>query len=207
MTELILASASPARLATLRRAGVEPTVVVSGVDETAYRGGTPEELALALAVAKAERVAATVTEGVVVACDSVLDVDGEAFGKPADAAAAAQRWHLLRGRSADLVTGHCVIEVAAHRQRAAAARSRVVFAAISDAEIDAYVATGEPLVAAGAFTIDGLGAPFVEAVYGDPHNVIGISLPLLRRMLADLGIAWISLWRSDQTADPSGRRR
>jgi septum formation protein len=191
---LVLASASPARLATLRSAGLDPEVLVSGVDESDVTG-TPQEVALELAVRKAEAVAARVDgAALVVGCDSVLGLDGEALGKPRDAADARDRWQRMRGRDGVLHTGHCVIDTRTGVRVARGAATLVRFADVSDAEIDAYVATGEPLAVAGAFTVDGLGGAFVDGLDGDPHNVVGISLPLLRRMLGELGVAWPELW-------------
>jgi septum formation protein len=123
----------------------------------------------------------------VLGCDSVLDLDGEALGKPADAEQAVERWRRMRGRSGVLRTGHCLVDTRTGRDCAEVASTTVHFADLSEAEIEAYVATGEPLRVAGAFTIDGLGGPFVDGVEGDPHNVVGLSLPLLRRMLAEVG--------------------
>jgi septum formation protein len=192
---LVLASASPARLSTLRSAGLDPEVVVSGVDESQVRAGRPAELAVLLAQRKAQAVADRLDEGVlVVGCDSVLELDGQAHGKPASAADAVRRWQAMRGSSGVLHTGHCVVDTATDRMQSATESTTVHFARLSDAEIDAYVATGEPLRVAGAFTIDGLGGAFVRRIDGDPHNVVGISLPLLREMLAELGVAWTDLW-------------
>ena len=192
---LILASASPARLARLRAGGLDPEVVVSGVVEDDVTGD-PAAVALELAQRKATAVAAlpSAAGALVVGCDSVLDLDGVALGKPADAAEAVARWHDLRGRSATLVTGHHVVDTASGQSAGAVARTTVHFGWPSDAEIVAYVATGEPLRVAGAFTIDGLGAWFIDGVDGDAANVIGISLPLLRTLLADLGVAVNDLW-------------
>lgn len=204
---LILASASPARLETLRRAGLSPEVMVSGVDEDAVTAETPAQLAARLAELKGEAVSRLVaaagvgTTTVIVACDSLLEIEGRPFGKPADAADAIRRWHRLRGASGVLHTGHRVIlhspgeVMAPSAQRTAVASTIVHFADLSDDEIAAYVATGEPLAVAGAFTVDGLGGPFVVGIEGDHHNVVGISLPLLRLLLREVGIAWPALWR------------
>lgn len=189
MMRLVLASASPARLTLLRAAGFDPEVIVSGVDET---GGTPGDLALAKAVAVAKSVTG---DAVVIGCDSMLELDGELLGKPSNPDEARVRWQHQRGRSAVLQTGHALIDVATGRQLAKVATTIVHFANITDAEIDAYVATGEPLGVAGAFTIDGRGGLFVERIEGDHSNVIGLSLPLLRTMLADMEIDVTRLWR------------
>ncbi|MFI1307419.1 nucleoside triphosphate pyrophosphatase [Streptomyces sioyaensis] len=193
---LVLASQSPARLALLLQAGLAPEVVVSGVDEDALSAATPGELARILAEAKAAAVAARpeVHGALVVGCDSVLELDGRALGKPADAEDATARWKSMRGRSGILQTGHCVIDTATGRQAAATASTTVRFGEPTDDEIAAYVASGEPLHVAGAFTLDGRSAPFIDGIDGDPGNVIGLSLPLLRRLLADLDVAITDLW-------------
>ncbi|MFC1438327.1 nucleoside triphosphate pyrophosphatase [Streptacidiphilus sp. N1-10] len=192
---LVLASASPARLGLLRQAGLDPQVIVSGVDEDALSAPTPAELALVLAEAKATAVAAGLTApALVVGCDSVLELDGQAFGKPADAAEALARWQSMRGRSGVLKTGHCVIDTASGNHASATASTTVRFGNPTDAEIDAYIATGEPLHVAGAFTLDGRSAPFVDSVDGSHGNVIGLSLPLLRELLGKLGVRITDLW-------------
>ena len=197
MTQLVLASASPARLATLRAAGLDPTVVVSGVDESQLTGLPPAELALQLAELKCAAVAARADmppDALVLGCDSVLELDGEALGKPHDADEAVRRWRAMRGRVGVLHSGHGLREVASDRVAAATGSTVVHFADVSDAEIEAYVATGEPLHVAGAFTIDGLGGAFVTGIEGDHHNVVGVSLPLLRELVLELGHGWPDLW-------------
>jgi septum formation protein len=195
MTRLVLASASAARLATLRSAGIEPTVVVSGVDESVVTGLVPAALALRLAELKCAAVAGTVDGGaLVLGCDSVLELDDAALGKPDDAADAVRRWQQMRGRSAVLHTGHALRDTATGREAVATGSTVVHFADVSDDEIAAYVASGEPLHVAGAFTVDGLGGPFVTRIEGDHHNVVGLSLPLLRDLVLELGHRWTDLW-------------
>ena len=194
---LVLASASPARLATLRSAGLDPVVIVSGVDESQLDGLPPAELALQLAELKSAAVAARDDVGagaLVLGCDSVLELGGEALGKPADADDAVRRWRAMRGRIGVLHTGHCLSDVASGRVAAATASTTVHFADLDDAEIEAYVATGEPLEVAGAFTVDGLGGAFVTKIEGDHHNVVGVSLPLVRELTVELGHSWTDLW-------------
>lgn len=195
--QLVLASASPARLATLRSAGLDPTVVVSGVDESQLDGLPPAELALQLAELKSAAVAGRTDlpeSSLVLGCDSVLELDGAALGKPADADEAVERWHAMRGRTGVLLTGHCLTDTASGRVAAATAATTVHFADVTDDEVAAYVATGEPLAVAGAFTVDGLGGAFVTGIEGDHHNVVGVSLPLLRDLVAELGHSWTDLW-------------
>ncbi|MER7213057.1 nucleoside triphosphate pyrophosphatase [Streptosporangium sp. NPDC000239] len=196
MTRIVLASASPARLALLRSAGLDPKVIVSGVDEEAVTADSPAELCLALAVAKASVVARDLTSGLVVGCDSVLELDGRAYGKPASPQEAVARWKSMRGRQGRLLTGHCVIDASDGRQVAEVGATVVRFGNPGDEEIAAYVATGEPLRVAGAFTLDGPGGWFVEGIDGDHGNVLGISLPLLRRLLGELGVSVPTLWQS-----------
>ncbi|MCF6522085.1 nucleoside triphosphate pyrophosphatase [Streptomyces sp. JJ36] len=193
---LVLASASPARLGLLRQAGLAPEVIVSGVDEDALSAPTPAELARVLAEAKAAAVAERpeAAGALVVGCDSVLELDGQALGKPADAEDATARWKSMRGRSGVLCTGHCVIDTATGDRRSATAGTTVRFGEPTDAEIAAYVASGEPLHVAGAFTLDGRSAPFLAGIEGDHGNVIGLSLPLLRELLAGLGVRITDLW-------------
>lgn len=197
MPTLVLASASPARLATLRSAGVEPVVIVSGVDESQVTDLPPAEVALQLAELKCAAVAGRMglpAGAVVLGCDSVLDLDGVALGKPHDAEEAVRRWKAMRGRSGVLHTGHALHDVTTGNVVAATASTTVHFADVTDDEVAAYVATGEPLHVAGAFTVDGRGGAFVTGIEGDHHNVVGVSLPLVRELLAELGHAWTDLW-------------
>jgi septum formation protein len=196
VTALILASGSPARLNTLRNAGIEPEVIVSNVDESVVDSTDPAEVSGTLARLKAEAVAALVARpALVLGCDSVLAFDGRVLGKPADAADARHRWQRMRGRHGVLHTGHCVIDTATGKRAAAVAATTVHFADVTDAEIDAYVATGEPLYVAGAFTIDGIGSAFVTRIEGDHGTVVGLSMPLLRDLLGSLGVPLTTLWK------------
>jgi septum formation protein len=188
----VLASASPARLATLRAAGAQPEVIVSGVDEDAITADTTADLVARLAEAKATKVAGEIageldSPALVLGCDSMLELDGTALGKPGTVEAARERWRAMRGRTGVLHTGHCLIDTSSGERASEAAATEVRFADVSDAEIDAYCATGEPLAVAGAFTVDGLGGWFVEGIVGDHHNVVGVSLPVVRRLVAVLG--------------------
>lgn len=199
---LLLASASPARAATLRAAGIEPLIEVAGVDEPAVLAAAAAhgplsvaESVAVLAEAKARAVASTHrgSADIILGCDSMLEFDGEGLGKPHTPEIARERWLRMRGGTGTLHTGHHVI-TSAGRTAAATASTVVTFADVTDAEIDAYIATGEPLQVAGAFTIDSLGGAFITRIEGDHHAVVGLSLPLLRVMLADLGFAWPALW-------------
>ena len=187
----VLASASPARLRLLRDAGFAPEVIVSGVDEDDV-AGTAVEMALELAHRKAAAVAVQAPGALVLGCDSLLELDGAALGKPTSAEDAVDRWRAMRGRSGVLHTGHCV--VVNGRSEADVCSTTVRFGEPSDAEIDAYVASGEPLHVAGAFTLDGRGSAFLDGIDGDAGNVIGLSVPLLRRLLRAHGIAVVDLW-------------
>ena len=212
---LILASASPARLAVLQAAGVDPVVRVSGVDESAVAEGLgdprPDELVVALAEAKARTVLAQVAQdqpdAVIVGCDSMLLHDGEVVGKPGTVERAHKRWAAMAGGQGELLTGHAVLRVAGGIPAAAASgaqRTTVRFGQPTERELAAYLASGEPLGVAGGFTLDGLGGWFVEGIDGDPSSVIGISLPLTRWLLAKVGVTVTDLWRPG--ALPDGAR-
>jgi septum formation protein len=198
----VLASASPARLQTLRNAGVEPEVIVSDVDEDSVTAASTVDLVQALALAKAVGVASGIAGGaLVLGCDSLLEFRGQSLGKPVDAEDAIQRWKLIRGRSGILHTGHALLSMRDGtdfpESLLRVASTEVRFGYPSDDEITAYVATEEPLKVAGAFTIDGLGGWFVERILGDHHNVVGLSLPLLRTMILELGYQLSDLPRRD----------
>ncbi|ADD40500.1 Maf family protein [Stackebrandtia nassauensis] len=194
----ILASASPARLTVLRGIGFDPEVIVSGVDESTIEEESPGRLCRALAKLKAKAVAATLTEDAyVLGCDSVLEFNGQTYGKAEDAETAVSRWKAMRGKSGVLHTGHCLIDTAKQRRHIRSSSTTVHFADVTDTEIAAYVDSGEPMRVAGAFTIDGLGAPFVERIEGDHGTVVGVSPPLLRQMFTAWGVPISSLWRTE----------
>lgn len=200
----VLASQSPARLGVLRSAGFDPSVVVSGVDEDAVAASltdpAPEELVRALAAAKAEAVFEALdghSDMVIVGCDSMLSINGEMVGKPITPEAARERWASMAGKTGELLTGHAIIRVENGERTKEASGTEgttVRFGTPSQEEIEAYIASGEPLQVAGGFTLDGLGGWFIEGIDGDFSSVIGISLPLTRRLLTEVGVSVIDLW-------------
>jgi septum formation protein len=211
--QVCLASTSPARLMLMRQAGIEPERLAPDVDEEAViadiearegRRLDADEHVLLLARRKAADVVAQLGaaqpgfDGIVVGGDSMFEIDGEILGKPLTAEVAARRWHAMRGRTGLLHSGHSVFRVrpgATPIEASAVAAASVAFAAdVTDAEIAAYVASGEPLQVAGAFTIDSLGGAFIERVEGDPSTVVGMSLSTVRRLAAELGVTWTDLW-------------
>ncbi|MFD4366280.1 Maf family protein [Rhodococcus sp. NPDC058521] len=209
---LVLASASPARLSVLRSAGIEPIVMVSEVDEDALIAdlgpdAAPEHVVTELARAKAHDVSARVaaaghSDVVIVGCDSMLSIGGELQGKPGTVDRARDRWKSMAGRSASLLTGHCVIRTRrgrVDREAAECSGTVVHFASPSEADLEAYLASSEPLKVAGAFTLDSLGGWFVERIDGDPSSVIGIGLPLVRRLLDTVGVGIAELWADSPT--------
>ncbi len=214
MTRVVLGSASTGRLSVLRNAGIDPLVIVSAVDEDAviadHAGASPADVVLALANAKADDVvghvpATVAADCVVIGCDSMLLLDGRLCGKPGTAQAARLQWAAMAGRSSELLTGHSLVRLSGGVPVAGAAETNstaVVFATPTAGEIDAYVATGEPLGVAGGFTLDGLGGWFVDSIVGDPSNVIGLSLPLLRKLLQRIDLSIASLWQSNRRPAP-----
>lgn len=214
MTRVVLASASPGRRKVLRQAGIDPLVIVSGVDEDAVLvrldpSATPGEVTVALAMAKADAVVSDLdrdvaADCVVIGCDSMLYRDGTLAGKPSTPKAALAGWRQMAGRSGELYTGHCVIRLHGNDpavRMAEAAATTVHFGTPSVEDLEAYVASGEPTAVAGGFTLDGLGGWFVEGVDGDPSSVIGIGLPLIRRLLERAGLSMSTLWQANR---PSG---
>jgi septum formation protein len=214
MTRVVLASASAGRRKVLRQAGIDPLVIVSGVDEDAVIAGldpeaTPGDLTTALAAAKADAVAhsldpAVASDCVVIGCDSMLYRDGELRGKPASADAARVGWQQMAGKSGCLYTGHCLIRLQDKAITYSAANhtcTTVHFGVPSAVDLDAYVESGEPTAVAGGFTLDGLGGWFIDGVDGDPSAVIGIGLPLTRRLLEGAGLSISDLWAANPVAE------
>jgi len=190
----VLASASVARRRLLQTAGIEPLVCASDFDESQVQIDEPAQLVKTLAQRKAETVAPQFESALIIGCDSVLAINGEIHGKPADAEEARQRWQKMQGHFGDLYTGHALIDLCQNRTLVKCQVTRVYFAQLCDRTIDAYVATGEPLKCAGAFALEGRGGLFVEKLEGCHSNVIGLSLPLLRQMLADLEYSVTDFW-------------
>jgi septum formation protein len=214
MTRLVLGSASPGRLKVLRQAGIDPLVVVSGVDEDVVIAAlgsntSPGDVVRILAQAKTDQVAAILdrtvaADCVVIGCDSMLYIDGRLVGKPASADAARNQWRSMSGRSGQLYTGHCLLRLldgnASHRASESAATT-VHFVTPAAADLEAYIHSGEPLAVAGGFTLDGLGGWFVDRIDGDPSNVIGLSLPLTAALLQRVGLSVAELWAANRVSE------
>jgi len=190
---LVLASASPARLRVLLAAGFDPEVVVSGVPEDIGISST-ESVVRQLAERKAEAVGSRCPDSLVLGCDTMLEIEGRARGKPKDEAEALEMWRSQSGRTGTLMTGHCLIDTSRDARRSAVVRTVIRFGRPDDEELRAYVASGEPLGTAGGFTIEGRGAPFIEGIEGDPGNVLGLSVPVFRSLLRELGLSVTDLW-------------
>lgn len=191
----VLASASPARRRLLQTVGIEPIVRPSDFDESQIQLNEPAQLVKTLAQCKAETVVPQFESALIMGCDSVLSLNGEIHGKPANASEAIARWQVMQGKFGDLYTGHALIDLSQNRTIVKSQVTRVYFGQMSDRTIAAYVATGEPLKCAGAFALEGFGSLFVEKIEGCHSNVIGLSLPLLRQMLAELGYDVTDFWR------------
>ncbi len=210
MTRVVLGSASAGRLKVLRQAGIDPLVVVSGVDEDAViaslgADAPPDRVVCALAAAKADDVAARLpaevaTDCVVIGCDSMLHLDGRLCGKPASVEAARRQWQSMAGRAGRLYTGHCVVllrDGQVHRRECESTTTTVHFGTPTPDDLTAYLNSGEPLKVAGGFTLDGLGGWFVDGVTGDPSNVIGLGLPLTRTLFGRVGLSIAELWAAN----------
>ena len=195
LPQFVLASASPARRRLLQSAGVEPVVRVSDFDESQVQLSDRVELVQTLALRKAETIAGQLSDALVLGCDSLLTVDSEIYGKPASPEEAIARWRHMRGNTGILYTGHALIDQPHHKTLVRCGMTKVEFANVSDRQIEAYVATGEPLKCAGCFALEGRGGLFVEKLEGCHSNVIGLSLPLLRQMLSELGYDIIDFWQ------------
>jgi len=198
---VILASASPARLMLLRSQKINPIVIPSEINERQieeeHKSQSTEVIVEKLSIAKANYVLEnnlSLDKGVLIAADSMLEFESKSFGKPLNAKNAIERWKQMRGKSGILHTGHTVIRLDNKQTISRVVSTKVQFANVDDEEIVAYVASGEPLQVAGAFTLDSLGAAFVTQVQGDHSNVVGLSLPTLREIIRELGLSWTSLW-------------
>jgi septum formation protein len=193
MPKIVLASQSTSRRRLLEGAGIEPTVMVSHVDEETefFNAMAPADMVIALAVTKAHTVREQVDfPAIIIGCDSTFDVDGISFGKPGTPEIAKERAQSISGRSGLLHTGHCIIDTVQGREIADRVTTKVTFSKMSESEIDDYIASGEPLHVAGGFTLDGFGSPFIPVIEGDYTNVVGISMPFLRSAMAQLGYSW-----------------
>jgi len=193
MPRIVLASQSPSRRRLLEGAGLNPTVIVSHVDEETdfFTSMSPADMVIALAIAKAHTVRENIDyPAIIIGCDSTFDVDGISFGKPETPAVAIERARKISGRSGWLHTGHCIIDTEKGIEIADRITTKVTFDVMNEEEIADYVASGEPLKVAGGFTLDGFGSPFIPVIEGDYTNVVGISMPFLRRTIKELGYTW-----------------
>ena len=193
MPKIVLASQSTSRRRLLEGAGINPTIIVSNVDEETdfFNAMSPADMVIALAVTKAHTVREQIDyPALIIGCDSTFDVDGVSFGKPGTPDIARQRAKKISGRSGLLHTGHCIIDTEQGREIADRVTTKVTFSDLTDQEIEDYIATGEPLQVAGGFTLDGFGSPFIPVIEGDYTNVVGLSMPFLRSAMSQLGYSW-----------------
>lgn len=193
MPTLVLASQSASRRRLLESAGLKPTIMVSNVDEETdfFNAMTPEDMVIALAITKAHTVREQVNyPAIIIGCDSTFEFEGQSLGKPGTASVAKERAQRVRGKSGYLHTGHCVIDTEQEREISDRITTKVTFTDMTDAEIDDYIESGEPLHVAGGFTLDGFSSPFIPSIEGDYTNVVGISMPFLRSAMAQLGYSW-----------------
>ena len=193
MPKIVLASQSTSRRRLLEGAGINPTIIVSNVDEETdfFNAMSPADMVIALAVTKAHTVREQIDyPALIIGCDSTFDVDGVSFGKPGTPDIARERAKKISGRSGLLHTGHCIIDTAQGREIADRVTTKVTFSELTDQEIEDYIASGEPLQVAGGFTLDGFGSPFIPVIEGDYTNVVGLSMPFLRSAMSQLGYSW-----------------
>ena len=193
MPKIVLASQSTSRRRLLEGAGINPTIIVSNVDEETdfFNAMSPADMVIALAVTKAHTVREQIDyPALIIGCDSTFDVDGVSFGKPGTPDIARERAKKISGRSGLLHTGHCIIDTAQGRESADRVTTKVTFSELTDQEIEDYIASGEPLQVAGGFTLDGFGSPFIPVIEGDYTNVVGLSMPFLRSAMSQLGYSW-----------------
>lgn len=193
MPTLVLASQSASRRRLLESAGLKPTIMVSNVDEETdfFNAMTPEDMVIALAITKAHTVREQVNyPAIIIGCDSTFEFEGQSLGKPGTASVAKERAQRVRGKSGYLHTGHCVIDTEQEREISDRITTKVTFTDMTDAEIDDYIESGEPLHVAGGFTLDGFSSPFIPSIEGDYTNVVGISMPFLRSAMTQLGYNW-----------------
>ena len=193
MPKIVLASQSTSRRRLLEGAGINPTIIVSNVDEETdfFNAMSPADMVIALAVTKAHTVREQIDySALIIGCDSTFDVDGVSFGKPGTPEIARERAKKISGRSGLLHTGHCIIDTAQGREIADRVTTKVTFSELTDQEIEDYIASGEPLQVAGGFTLDGFGSPFIPIIEGDYTNVVGLSMPFLRSAMSQLGYSW-----------------
>ena len=193
MPKIVLASQSTSRRRLLEGAGINPTIIVSNVDEETdfFNAMSPADMVIALAVTKAHTVREQIDyPALIIGCDSTFDVDGVTFGKPGTPDIARERAKKISGRSGLLHTGHCIIDTAQGTEIADRVTTKVTFSELTDHEIEDYIASGEPLQVAGGFTLDGFGSPFIPVIEGDYTNVVGLSMPFLRSAMSQLGYSW-----------------